>query len=193
MGLATVQRMLARLYTDSALRERFFADPQRVGQEFELSPEDIQQVRELSTQQVTLFANSLRNKRASASRRLLPLADQMLGTRFLELFRDYADTYQPGGIKKHLNDALHFTSFLERVIKEKSIGPVWLSDVIRYEQARVQASGEGRCFILRRFRYNVLALSGAVGLESEIAPRKRVTYVFWLRLFAHGRLYLFRL
>jgi hypothetical protein len=63
MGLAQIQQVLARLYTDAALRERFFADPQRTGAELGLDAGEVHQLAHLSVQQVTFFARSLQRKR----------------------------------------------------------------------------------------------------------------------------------
>src|SRR4249919_2832862 len=106
MGLAEVQLVLAQLYTNTALRERFLSDPQAVGTELGLAPTEIQEVAQISARQVTLFANSLRSKRFGEIRKLLPLTYKVLGQKLHALFQQYAETYVPHGIKKHHDDAI---------------------------------------------------------------------------------------
>jgi hypothetical protein len=59
MGLAQIQRVLATLYTDAVWRERFFADPPGGGAALGLSAAEIQQLAQLSAQQVACFAGAL--------------------------------------------------------------------------------------------------------------------------------------
>lgn len=61
MGLAQVQQVLAQLYTNTDLRERFFNHPNEVAEELGLSVDEQQQVAQLSAQQVNLFASSLKS------------------------------------------------------------------------------------------------------------------------------------
>lgn len=119
MGLADVQRVLAQLYTNSTLQEHFLADPQSVGQELGLEAAEIEQIAQLSAQQVTRFAQSLHNKRLGEVYKLLPLSYKVLGKSFTALFRQYAHTYVPSGIKKHRDDAIAFAVFIERIAHEK--------------------------------------------------------------------------
>src|SRR5690349_6627866 len=95
MGLADVQGVLAQLYTNTALREHFLTDPRGVGQQLGLETADIEQIAQLSAQQVTRFAHSLHNKRLGEVYKLLPLSYKVLGKRFTALFCQYADTYIP--------------------------------------------------------------------------------------------------
>jgi hypothetical protein len=73
MGLADVQRVLAQLYTNTTLRERFLTNPQSVGQELGLEAAEIEQIVQLSEKQVARFAQSLHNKRLGEVYKLLPL------------------------------------------------------------------------------------------------------------------------
>ncbi len=79
MGLARLQEVLAQLYTDAALRERFFADPQGVSEALGLQPEEAQQLTQLSAPQVDFFAESLKRKRLNEACKLLPLTRRVLG------------------------------------------------------------------------------------------------------------------
>src|SRR5215203_4365823 len=113
MGLARVQWLLAQLYTDASLRERFFAHAQAVSEEYGLSPDEAQPLCQLSAAQVTFFADSLRRKRLNGVAKLLPLSVHALGKRFGELFTEFADTFVPSGTNKQRQDARAFASFID--------------------------------------------------------------------------------
>lgn len=117
MGLAEVQALMAQLYTDAPLRERFFDDPTAVGLEFDLSGDEIRHLEHLSERQVGRFADALRGKRLHGVAKLLPLTREALGDRLHDLFQRYAGTYAPRGIRKHRDDALAFATDVERLAR----------------------------------------------------------------------------
>jgi hypothetical protein len=190
MGLADVQRVLVQLYTNTTLREHFLADPQGVGQELGLAATEIEQIAQLSAQQVTCFAHSLHNKRLGEVCKLLPLSHKVLGKRFSVLFRQYADTSIPSGIKKHRDDAIAFVAFVDRIAHEKGIEPEWITEVMRYEKARLLASGATRYLVICKFRYSIAKLLQGVARGDEIPPLvKRPSIMLWWRLWPGGRLW----
>ncbi|MBD2493504.1 hypothetical protein [Nostoc sp. FACHB-280] len=134
MGLAQTQQVLAQLYTNTEFRGRFFANPQAVGVEFGLSDDEVQQLAEVSSQEVNIFANSLKWKRLGEIRELLPRTAKALGKDFNTLFWRYAETYLPTGIKKHRDDAIAFANFMIKVAQNENLEPAWIGDLVRYEQ-----------------------------------------------------------
>lgn len=134
MGLLETQRVLAQLYTNSELRERFFANPHVVGVELGLSVDETQQLAQLAVKDVNIFANSLKWKRLGEVRELLPRTARALGKEFNALFWRYAETYLPKGIKKHQDDAISFANFIIKTTQAENIEPVWISDLVRYEK-----------------------------------------------------------
>jgi len=185
MGLAEQQRLLARLYTDAAFRERFLADPRGQGETLGLAPTDVEQLSGLSPQQLGFFARSLYRKRLGEVRKLLPATRRALGPRFAALFQQFCDGYTPGGTKKHRDDALAFAAFLRR---EWSVPP-WIVDLARYEAAWLRATA-GECVVLACwFRYPVGAMVREVAEGNGLQPPdKRPTLAFWFRLLGRGRL-----
>ena len=190
MGLSEIQRVLAQLYTNAALRERFFADPQAVGEELGLSAAEVQQVAQLSTQQVNRFANSLYSKRLGEVCKLLPLTSRVLDKQFAILFRRYAETYVPQGIKKHHDDAISFATFMQRVARVEDIEPAWATGVLRYEKASLMASSATWHLMIYRFDYAigklVQSLDRSDGIPSLV---KQPTIVFWVRFTRRGQLW----
>ena len=188
MGLARLQEVLAQLYTDAALRERFFADPQGVSEALGLQPEEAQQLTQLSAPQVDFFADSLKRKRLNEACKLLPLTRRVLGKRFGVLFRRYADTHAPSGVKKHLEDAVAFSRFVEHAASEKGIEP-WLVDLLRYEAAWLKAWDPTCRWMARRFGFPVggLAKTLAHG-DGAGMPQEQPTIALWFRILQRGRL-----
>src|SRR5690349_10140574 len=101
MGLTKIQQVLAQIYIDSSLRENFFSDPRRVGEELGLSPEENLLLSQLSAKQVNIFAGSLKHKRLNEVEKLLQFTNKVLGKKFAKLFFQYAEKNNPNGIKKH--------------------------------------------------------------------------------------------
>lgn len=179
MGLAQTQQVLAQLYTNTELRNRFFANPQSVGAELGLSDEEINQLSQLSAQQVNIFANSLKWKRLGEVRELLPRTARVLGKNFNDLFWRYAETHIPQGINKHREDAIAFASFIQK----QDIEPAWVSDLVRYEKTWLLAYDSPRCLQVCWFRYPIDKL----GNTQEI--HRQLTLAIWWRLTARSPLY----
>src|SRR5215212_7085706 len=152
MGIGQVQWLLAQLYTDAKLRERFFSDTQAVSEEYGLSPDEARQLRQLSATQVTFFADSLRRKRLNGVAKLLPLAARALGERFDELFTEFADTFVPSGTNKQRQDARAFATFIDGNARGRQIGPPWVLELMRYEAAQLAAADPTSHFVIRWFR-----------------------------------------
>jgi hypothetical protein len=150
MGLVNNQKLLARLCTEAALRQRYSADPRGVGIAFGLNPEEAEHLAALAVRQVEQFAGSLRNKRYREVTKLLPLSFLVLGDAvFSRLFRRHAARFLPSGVRKHGDDALAFAGLLGCAVSRGEAGPEWAADLVRYEAARLAASIPGRrCTLL---------------------------------------------
>ncbi len=186
MGLVQIQRSLAQLYTNTAVREAFFADPQRVGSAWGLRPEEVEQLAQVSAREVRLFAHSLHRKRFNAICKLLPLTRQVLGERCAQYFSQYADSYLPNGPKKHRADTLMFATFLTQRVQAESLSPAWVVDVIRYEAMSLHV-GDPKCWgAIRWFHYPVRQLIQTVVAQDGEAWRPvclpQLTIAVWLRL-----------
>jgi hypothetical protein len=179
MGLVQTQQVLAQLYTNTELRKRFFANPQTVGAELGLSDEDINQLSQLSAQQLNVFANSLKWKRLGEVRELLPRTARVLGKNFNDLFWRYAETHIPQGIKKHQEDAIAFANFIEK----QDIEPAWVSDLVRYEKTWLLTYESHRCLQVCWFRYPIDKL----GSTQEI--HRQLTLAIWWRSTERSPLY----
>jgi hypothetical protein len=190
MGLAETQNALARIYTDNALRERFFADPQTVGLELGLRSDEAEQLARISAQKAAHFAASLLNKRIHEVAKLLPLSSRLLGQQFRKLFRDYAATHLPVGAKKHLEDAIGFAAFAERSPLIEHSTPLWASELLAYEREFLRA-GEPKPYLRwRRFRYPVHDIARRLSKGEQVDPQleARPVLLLWFRLSKNGGL-----
>jgi hypothetical protein len=115
VGLAELEGALARLYTDDALRERFFADPESVGPTLGLDGDESARLASSDRARIDLFADTLRTKRHGEVSRLLPRTVVAAGEdTFRDLFFEFARTFVPGGVHKHNADAMAFASRLTK-------------------------------------------------------------------------------
>lgn len=171
-----LQPILAQLYTNTELRSRFFTNPEAVGAELGLNKTQIQQLSQLPSTAVNLFATSLKRKRLGEIRELLPMTAKALDKEFAKLFWQYAETYLPQGIKKHLDDAKSFASYIEKV---GNIKPDWILDLVRYEKAWLEAAEPNTRLLVRRFRYAVNQSEG--NLQQPFVA-------IWFRLSHQGKL-----
>lgn len=177
MGLAELQGALARLYIDRQMRDRFFTDPADVGAELGLDADEALSLSRTPRRQVEQFADSLRRKRRDQVRRVVPIAARALGSRYAELFEQYAGESAPRGSKADLDDACGFVDTLRRRIDQ--VEPPWAVNLARYELAWRLASRPGRTPIVRMFRYPVARL--ATGRDPD-AVTPRMTIAFWWRV-----------
>ena len=187
MGLAELQRTLARIYTDAQLRERFFGDPLKVGREIGLSAEDARLLSQMSAKQVNTFADSLYNKRLLGVGKLLAMTRRVLGERFEAHFRRYVAAHVHGGTPQYLDDARTFAAYLEQRLREERVGSGWTLDLLRYEKARLKAADPNRRLVAAFFRHDISRLVRSVARKEETpSVVKRATVALWVRSKRHG-------
>ncbi len=83
-----------------------------------------------------MVAIFLKRKRLGEVRELLPMTAKALNKDFSKLFWQYAETYNPQGIKKHLCDAIAFATYIEKIA---TIEPEWILDLVKYEKTWLEA------------------------------------------------------
>lgn len=182
MGLAEVQRTLARLYTDARMRERFFGDPVAVGRELGLDEAEAGLLARLSASEVKRFSDSLHNKRLSGVAKLMPLTQRALQGRFNAHFMRYADANPYKGDGNYFDDAQAFASYLEEKLREERVGSGWTLDLLRFERARISAADPARRVVMRYFRHDISRLVRSLARrEPQPAVVKRPTVAVWWR------------
>lgn len=182
MGLAEVQKTLARLYTDRRLREDFFADPPKVGRELGLCDEDARQLAQLSTAEVNKFADALHGKRLLGVGKLLPFTRRVLRDRFDAHFRRYASENVQAGAPQYFADAAGFAVYLGAALRRGEEAEPWVLDLLRFEAARVMASGSERRVVARYFSHDIGRLVGSLARRAESpAVFRRPSLAVWWR------------
>src|SRR5438093_12821984 len=110
MSLLAVQTALARLYTDSLFRARFFANPGEGCHGMGLTAMEQRQLAALDRRQVERFARSLQQKRLDLARELLPGTARVMGDRFAEAFFRHCEA-QPSALER-VEEAKAFAGYL---------------------------------------------------------------------------------
>ena len=178
MGLKETQAALARLLTETELRERFFAAPESGGAELGLDAGETRQMQALTAWKVGEMARSLQSKRRSEIAKMLPRTCELLENNFGPIFRRFAADFTPCGVNKHREDALRFAAFLQRSEALRN-APVWRRDLLRSEAAGLQF--KGRKFMMARlFFHDAQAMRDADPETPELpfAPH----LIVWFRL-----------
>jgi hypothetical protein len=188
MELSELQRALARLSTDAALREQFLADPEAAGLALGLSPGSGRILAQLPVQPLEAFARSLLYKRMGDVGRLLPHTRRVLGKRFDVLFLEYAmggtgvaaGGRSPTSPRRIQEDATDFAAFLQRGAEWE---PPWVRELARYEAMWLRAQDPRHRWTAGWFHYPVGELIRGLMLGEE-TPRglpPRATLAVWLR------------
>jgi hypothetical protein len=190
LGLAETQKALARIYTDSDLRERFFADPQAVGRQLGLASDESARLAQIPPQQAAYFAASLLNKRIHEVAKLLPLSARLLGQQFRKLFREYAQTGVPSGTKKHTEDAISFAAYAERSQRLQDCAPAWTIELLGYESESLRAAKPKPHLRWRRFRYPVHEIARRLSQGEQVSEQLETCPVvlLWFRPSRNARL-----
>lgn len=132
MSLLEQQNLLAKMFVDKDLRESFWREPNEVGEEFNLTSEEISQLQQIVENDLNYFAESLFHKRLHEVEKLLPLTKKVLEKDFKDLFREFSNQFQPVSIKKHLEDAIEFCRYLQ----SNEFENLYAKDVAKFEQTK---------------------------------------------------------
>ena len=189
MGLADTQRLLARLYTDARVREKFFQNPAAVAAELSIPAPDLAQLAQLRPREITRFARALQNKRCGNVAKLLPHTRRALGREFTTRFLAWTESTAPGASHHPLDDARQFAAqLLAPAVAKNKLSP-WLIALLRYESAALQAAASRRCFILRWFPWAIADLQKcARSPRLHTNLRARLGFCLWWRLAPSARL-----
>jgi hypothetical protein len=166
MSLLDVQNFLARIYTDENLRREFLSAPEVIGKANNLNETEIAELAEVFPDELNSFAESLFYKRLREVEKFLPLTNQVLKQNFEKQFRIFADSYLPSTVKKHLEDAVEFCSYLQ---KNKSASDI-AKNTAKFEQAKLEFFGFEKPLVVRIFDYDIKT------------NKKRKHLAVWLRI-----------
>jgi hypothetical protein len=176
MSLAQIQDLLGSIYTDHRVRGRFAVDWSSVAHDFGLSPEEANQCRLLSAEQVSFFARSLIRKRLGRVRTLLPRTSNALGPEIDQLFDEYRAGLNGPPPESSLIEARAFVAFLASRFSASR-----LADTVKLDRAELAMHDPGRRIVVETFRAPLKAIVNNSG--GPVIGRH--TLVVWFRL-AHG-------
>ncbi len=177
MSLLEQQNFLARLYTDENLRRRFLSEPEKIGLENDLTEPEIAGIAAIIPEELNFFADSLFWKRLREVEKILPLTRKVSGGSFEKYFREFSQNYNPKSVKKHLEDAVGFCSFLQNC----EIEPVWAKDLAKFEQARLIFNSKTKDFLFRKFDFDIRKISREDTKAQSEFPARR-TFAVWIRV-----------
>ena len=171
MSLQKQQDFLARLFIDEGLRQNFLSAPEKIGAENGLNESEINDLQIILPEQISFFAESLFWKRLREVEKMLPLTKEFLDANFVELFREFAENYNPNTVKKHLEDAIEFCKFLAKAGVSEIV-----KNVAKFEQTKLEFFGYGKRFAICRLDYDIKEIS------REGAKAQRKTFAIWLKI-----------
>jgi hypothetical protein len=166
MSLLDVQNFLARIYTDENLRREFLSTPEKIGKANNLNEVEIAELAVIFPEELNSFSDLLFYKRLREVAKILPLTKQVSENEFEKHFRRFANSYLPTTVKKHLEDAAEFCSYLQ---KNKSTSDI-MKNTAKFEQAKLEFYGFERRLVFKVFDYDVKT------------NQKRKYLAFWLRI-----------
>lgn len=115
---------------------------------------------------------TLRRKRLSYTRSLLPRTAAALGDRFAECFFAFAEEHHPSGFRAPLLDAVAFSRWLCR----RPDLPPWIRESARWEALFCRWTLARNLLAVLSLKYDVM--SAAISLESE-PPKRRSWWIAW--------------
>lgn len=186
MELARQQKLVARLAIDRAFRETFFADPSRVAASEGLTGAAEALVK-IHHEQLRQLARVLRRRRLGQVGVQLPLTRKALGSRFGDLFRNYAVAPPPG--TRPFEDALGFVRHLVKHASAQGLEPDWALSLARYEAAQLEATWLNRRMVICFLPHGVGKLAALLA-KGDVPPgsHRRPTLALWWRTSSRSRL-----
>jgi hypothetical protein len=175
MSLQAQQNFLARIFTDESLRHSFWENPAKIGAENGLSQTDIDQLKEIVAADLNFFADSLFHKRLHEAEKLLPLTKKALNQDFFKLFREFSQKFQPDNIKKHLEDAVEFSKFLQK----QSVNPISAYDTAKFEQTKHEFFSLEKRIAFCILRHDVFSLQKKLGFAVWLRIGKKIHHFIW--------------
>ena len=179
MDLNLSQKLMARLFTGARFRERVLEDAASVAEEYHLSSENLEWLRNCAREEGRRFARSLIRKRLGVIVNLLPLTRRSVGKQFGELFHEFAADRDTHGVRRHLHDAIDFSGWLLK--KHVPSAPDWFQHVVGYERNWLEAqAATGWFFRIRIYRHHISRLH-SIHKREEMQYTGPPNLIIWLR------------
>lgn len=181
MSLQKQQDFLARLFTDEGLRQNFLSEPEKIGAENSLSASETADLQAVLPEEIGFFADSLFWKRLREVEKLLPLTKKALSEDFTKYFREFSQNFNSQTVKKHFEDALEFSKFLQ----DQPLEPLWAKDLAKFELSRLIFNCDIKKFVFAKFNHDIQAIIREVSQQNFEAPkdfRQKTIFALWLKV-----------
>jgi hypothetical protein len=179
MNLENYQYLLAKIYTDADFREKFFAEPVKIGAVFQLEPALAQELAQKHQEAIDFFSDTLLRKRLQAVRNLLPQTVQILANQLNALFQSFAQNRPLLSDDRYAEDSFAFGKQVEKSAFFEKLN-LNLKEKIIFEILQIRL--ERNYFRLRWFQFHPL--------KSEIKPWRKYLYChFHFRGWYYARLF----
>lgn len=138
------QPTLWRLYTDTRFRKEFLFDKHHFYQKYEIPEDIVHFLEDTPVYELTLFADTLLQKRMNKVKAFLPLTFKLIGKDTQMLFFKFCDYYTPTGVQRHQDDAFQFIHYL---LKHRKLSfhlklNLYVKSVLLYEQYSINSEEE---------------------------------------------------
>ncbi|HEY0459098.1 MAG TPA: hypothetical protein VGC97_08070 [Pyrinomonadaceae bacterium] len=177
MSLQKQQNLLARLYTDAEFRRAFLTQPAEIGAEFGLNKAEIDEIAAVLPEELEFFADSLFWKRLREAEKFLPLTKRVLEADFTRFFREFSQNFNPQTLKKHFEDALAFTRFLQK----QEISKFALT-AAKFEHAKLEFFGFEKRLTICRLDFDPREFAQSEEIGGRKIPARRKKIAVWLRI-----------
>ncbi|WP_242589541.1 DUF692 domain-containing protein [Corallococcus macrosporus] len=171
------QSALARVLVEAGLGRRLAKNPQAVGEELGLQPEQTEALVAVGAEALTTFAHDLASKRLMLVSKMAPASCRWLQDRKLwhELSHRFVDEYTPRHTPEFVNrtvrDAFWFLQLLERVVEQRPELRAPLADIARFERVQLELSSVAVPVQSARDFRRAYESRPAPGLEEMLAAR----------------------
>ncbi|MCU0446796.1 MAG: hypothetical protein MUE85_17955 [Microscillaceae bacterium] len=154
MNLQKYQHLLAKIYTDADFRRRFFAEPVRIGAEFDLEEALALDLAQKHQQAIDFYSDTLLRKRRQAIKSLLPQTSQILDNQLNTLFETFAQNRPLLREDRYAEDSFAFGKYLAKTTLFEQLTQAQQEKII-FETLQIRL--EKPYFYFRRFRFHPLS------------------------------------
>lgn len=186
MSLQKQQDFLARLFTNEGLRQNFLSEPEKIGFVNGLSETETGDLKAVLPEELGFFADSLFWKRLREVEKLLPLTKRGLQEDFTKFFREFSRAFNPQTVKKHFEDALEFSKFLQN----QPLEILWAKDLAKFEFSRLIFNSDTKKFVFASFDHDIREIIHVFSndnAESQKNFRYKITFALWLKVGKKGK------
>lgn len=192
MDLKNYQHLLAKVYTDASLRQKFMDNPEAVAADFDIDPSLVQNLVHELSQPIRFFSQSLIRKRWGIIQHYLPLTLLCLDDKAFDCFSSFAEQHSLVSKDRYTQDALNFGKWILQQDANQIDLAKWQRELIMYEILRLRL--EKPFFRWRIFFHNVRKIArelrGKTSLHPYKPPTRLACFIHWHWFQQHHQFYI---